>query len=326
MRGTVLVLASTMLACAPAPDLAQGEVVEACRRLVVCGGGMDGTHLYGRGDLFGGSARTCEAYYEVGPVRLGDPAGELACALEAVDCDGIRACRGVARAPAPEGGEGARCEGARLVERAAGVEQSFDCARLGWTCVEGDAPRCRPPRRRGGRAHVRVGEDRAPRVSIDATYLADPTLLRGLANGRTHTLVTHVFAEEAAGDAPIEVARRTCRVRHDAWLRAYLVTIVVVKDAKPIAVAQLDGVLEECLHLEEVEVSGAARELVSSRALRFAGVVEVNPPSAATLERIRRWLRRSDGAEGERGFFGSFVGDLVGGRVERPERSLGEPP
>ncbi|MCZ7682980.1 MAG: hypothetical protein M5U28_30910 [Sandaracinaceae bacterium] len=84
MRGTVLVLASTVLACAPGPDLAQGEVVEACRRLVVCGAGVDGAHLYGRGDLFGGSARTCEAYYEVGPVRLGDPAGELACAADGV--------------------------------------------------------------------------------------------------------------------------------------------------------------------------------------------------------------------------------------------------
>jgi hypothetical protein len=172
----------------------------------------------------------------------------------------------------------------------------------------------------------RVGvrwRDGVPAVSVSARDLANGAVRRKLDSGLPQTIVVQLFAYDEDGVA-VAVAPRTCRVVYDLWEEVYRVQIQTLEDDEAATVGEVDAVLDHCLVLRRQEVgSRADYRAVAGERIYFAALVELNPLSPDTVERIRRWLARPAGGRVESGaFFGSFVSLFVNRRIGEAERTV----
>lgn len=175
------------------------------------------------------------------------------------------------------------------------------------------------PRRRVGVEWV----DGVPSLHFSAVDLADAAVRRTLEGGLWQTLVMRIYAYRGA--VPIAVAARTCRIRYDPWPQTFDVEVRDARFDRDETVDSIAGVLQRCLVADRVPV-GSAEDYASLEAesMAFGVVIELNPLSPETLQRLRRWLSRpaGGGRAGGQAFYGSFVGLFVNRSIGAAERTL----
>lgn len=177
------------------------------------------------------------------------------------------------------------------------------------------------PRRRLG---IGWTADGRATLTFSVRDVADAGVRRKLESGLWQTLVLRVWARRGADDTQLAATARVCRVLYDVWSESWRVELQREGVRTEERVADLDGVVDRCLVARDLPI-GAPEDW---RALRggtayFAVLVELNPLSANTVRRIKRWLAQPGGGlDGGDAFFGSFVALFVNRRVEQAERAL----
>lgn len=176
------------------------------------------------------------------------------------------------------------------------------------------------PRRRLG-----VGwNDGAPLVTFSARDLATSDARRKLESGLPQTIALTVIAYDEEGSTPVAVAPLSCRVVYDLWEEVFRVQIQTESTDRATSLDSIEEVLEQCLVVRRFPVGRASDfERAGVTRLYFAVLVELNPLSSDTVERIRRWIARPGGrrVEGD-AFFGSFVSLFVNRRIGAAERTI----
>lgn len=185
----------------------------------------------------------------------------------------------------------------------------------------------------GSTAHAQASElsqrrmgvqwrDGVPHISFSARDLVTPGVRDRLDSSLPQRLVMRMYAYRANGQ-PITVAARSCRVLHDTWERDYIVDVEDERSDQTWSYRTRESVIRRCLVADHVPI-GTARDYrdLSGESIYFAVMVELNPISSATIQRIRRWLASSGGGRGEDGFYGPMVSVFVNRRIGSAERTL----
>jgi hypothetical protein len=164
----------------------------------------------------------------------------------------------------------------------------------------------------------------SPELSYAAGDFVDAAVLKKLQSGLPQTLITRLYAYDERGRQPLALTALSCRVVYDLWDGVYRIERQTEKSDRTVSVKTLDGVIQQCLDVQSYvigEPGAYARE--RGRSIYFAAVVELNPLSQETVQRIRRWLARPSGNELEgNAFFGSFVSIFVGRKLGSAEKTL----
>jgi len=162
-----------------------------------------------------------------------------------------------------------------------------------------------------------------PHISFSARDLVDANVRKKLRSGLPQMLVMRTYAYSTTG-VPIAVAPVQCRAVYDLWEEIYRVQVQTSASDRTETLTSIDAVLGRCLVVRHMPVGEErAYELQRGRRVYFAVLVELNPLSPDTVQRIRRWLARPGGGrvEGE-AFFGSFVSLFVNRRIGAAERTV----
>jgi hypothetical protein len=166
--------------------------------------------------------------------------------------------------------------------------------------------------------------DGTVQLSFSARDVATAAVRKKLASGLPQTLTMHVYAHRQAG-RPVAASVRSCRIVYDLWDEVYRVQLQTTTQDRSVLVRSLSEVVDQCLVARHMPVGRRSDwEGRSGQDVRFAVVVEFNPLSPDTVERIRRWLARparGGSFEGD-AFFGSFVSLFVNRRIGEAERIL----
>ena len=164
-----------------------------------------------------------------------------------------------------------------------------------------------------------------PRLNVSmADFANDPEVSRKLRSGLPQTFVTRIYAYSASTQQPIAVAARSCRVVYDLWEERFRVQRASELGDETFAVRTIQEVVDRCLVARQLAI-GTTADWQSSRGQRvyFAALVEFNPITPDTVQRIRRWLARPQrGRVDSDSFFGSFVSLFVNRRIGEAERAL----
>lgn len=161
---------------------------------------------------------------------------------------------------------------------------------------------------------------RTPAVSFSASDLLGAEGARKLQSGLPQRIVMRLYAY-GAGDRPVAVVARSCRVVYDLWDEAYRVEVQSTTGQGSFTARSLADVEARCLVANALALGTDADWAQVSGEAYFAAVFEFNPMSDASVERIRRWLSRpASGRVESEAFFGSFVSVFVNHRVGGAER------
>jgi hypothetical protein len=162
----------------------------------------------------------------------------------------------------------------------------------------------------------------APRISFPVREARDRKIKNRLNSGLPQTIVTRTYAYSEAGK-PLALSVRSCRVVYDLWEDVYRVQVQTESAVSSRVLGNIEQVRRACLQVNEQPL-GRAADFDSQRGRRiyFAVIIEINPLSDSTLERIRRWLARPTGKDSlsRESFFGSFVSIFVNRRIGSAER------
>ena len=133
-----------------------------------------------------------------------------------------------------------------------------------------------------------------------------------------------VYAYSDGSSDPVVVAARTCRIVFDLWDEVYRIQVQTLSGETSLTVSTITEVEERCVVAREMRMGTAAVWSARYGAnVYFAAAYELNPISADTVARIRRWLSRpASGRVESDAFFGSFVSVFVNHRVGGAERTL----
>ena len=131
-----------------------------------------------------------------------------------------------------------------------------------------------------------------PRIDVSMSDFAnDPEVYRKLQSGLPQTFVVRIYAYAGGSETPIAIAARSCRVVYDLWEERYRVQRSSEQGDETLNVRTLAEVTERCLVARRLPI-GSTAEWQSARGQRayFAALVEFNPVTPDTVQRIRRWL------------------------------------
>jgi hypothetical protein len=163
-----------------------------------------------------------------------------------------------------------------------------------------------------------------PRVSYSAADFATSTVRTRLSSGLPQTLVVRTYAYATGSSAPLAVSVRSCRVVYDLWEEVYRLDVRTERSDRAIVLRSIDEVVQGCLVVDHVPVGDAAAwSAHRGDHVTFSALVELNPLTPDTVERIRGWLTRPEGsAAPEDAFYGSFVSLFVNRQIGAAEHSI----
>ena len=166
--------------------------------------------------------------------------------------------------------------------------------------------------------------DAVPAVSFALRDFLDPSVVKKLQSGLPQTLTTRVYAYGERDREALAATTLSCRVVYDLWDGVYRIERQTDKSDRTLSVKSLDGVVQQCLSAPGLVVGNAAAyQRERGRYVYFGVLLELNPLSQETVQRIRRWLARPSGSELEgNAFFGSFVSIFVGRKLGSAEKTL----
>jgi hypothetical protein len=164
----------------------------------------------------------------------------------------------------------------------------------------------------------------APLLSFSARDFVSKPVAEKLDSGLPQRIVTRVYAYPEGGAEPISVSALSCRVVYDLWEGVYRVQEQTASSDRTRTMADRAAVMGACLDVRALALGDAeAFGKYRGRAIYFAAIIELNPVSPDTVQRIRRWLSKSNSGQ-LRGdaFFGSFVSIFVSRRMGSAEHTL----
>jgi hypothetical protein len=164
----------------------------------------------------------------------------------------------------------------------------------------------------------------APQLSYSAEDFVNARVAEKLNGGLPQRIVTRVYAYLEGKDDPIAVTAMSCRIAYDLWEGLYRVQLQNEQVDRAFVVADLRSAVRACLDVHALSFLHAdAFAGHRGRRVYFAVLLELNPLSSDTVQRIRRWLSKSgDGQLRGDAFFGSFVSVFVSRRMGSAEHSL----
>jgi len=164
----------------------------------------------------------------------------------------------------------------------------------------------------------------APLLSFSARDFVGKQVAEKLDSGLPQRIVTRVYAYPEGGTEPISVSALSCRVVYDLWEGVYRVQEQTATTDRTRTLPDRAAVMSACLDVRTLALGDAtAFGKYRGRSIYFAAIIELNPVSPDTVQRIRRWLSKSNGSQ-LRGdaFFGSFVSIFVSRRMGSAEHTL----
>jgi hypothetical protein len=166
-------------------------------------------------------------------------------------------------------------------------------------------------------------QSRAPVLSFSARDFLNADVRKKLDSGLPQRIVTRVYSYSEKGERPIAVAATSCRVVYDLWEGVYRVEEQTETSDRARTERDRTAAVAACLEPRTLVVGdGSVYAAHAGKRVYFAVIVELNPLSADTVQRIRRWLSRSSGELGGDAFFGSFVSIFVSRKLGAAERAL----
>ena len=161
-----------------------------------------------------------------------------------------------------------------------------------------------------------------PVVSFSASDFLTREVIKKLDSGLPQNIVMRVYAYPEDGKRPIAVSALTCRVVYDLWGEGYRVQAQSARGERSLSVRGREGIVRSCLTVDDLAL-GDTFAAHRGKRIYFAAIIELNPLSPETVERIRRWLSKSGSRqiEGE-AFFGSFVSIFVSRGLGSAERTM----
>ena len=163
-----------------------------------------------------------------------------------------------------------------------------------------------------------------PLLSFDTRDFITRDVEKKLKSGLPQRIVTRVYAYRDKGERPITAAVSSCRVVYDRWEAGFRVQRATAARDQSHLARSVRQVGDLCLDVKKLALGGPATfDRHRGKRIYFAALVELNPLSPDTVQRIRRWLSRSGGDElqGD-AFFGSFVSIFVSRRMGSAERTM----
>jgi len=168
-------------------------------------------------------------------------------------------------------------------------------------------------------------EEGVPRVDVSAAdFAGNAETRRKLASGLPQTLVFRTYAYTSGVEVPVAVSARSCRVVYDLWEERYRVQLANERGDSTSSVSTVEEVVSLCLVAERLPIGTSGDwATLHGRSVTFAVLVELNPLTADTVQRVRRWLARPQrGRVDSDSFFGSFVSLFVNRGIGAAERTL----
>ncbi|MRG97602.1 hypothetical protein [Polyangium spumosum] len=160
-------------------------------------------------------------------------------------------------------------------------------------------------------------------ISVAFRDVVDAEIQKKLSSGLPTVIVLRAWIFREGGAEPVALTAKTCRVVYDLWDEVFRVQITQPGGLVDTVAVNIEGVLRQCAEarklrlIERSQLDDAGRYFV-------AALVEVNPISQETQERIKRWVTRPKGSAaigpGD-SLFGSFVGLFVA-RIGDADRKL----
>ena len=165
--------------------------------------------------------------------------------------------------------------------------------------------------------------DGVPQLGFDARSFADGSVRDKLKSGLPQTIVLRVMLQPPGRKQPVAFSAQSCRVLYDLWGGSYRIQLDRPGRSLELSVGSIQQVVDRCLHIHELPISGLDLPRYRGQRLYFSVDVELNPLSQATVQRIRRWLSRPAGGQlGGDAFIGSFVSIFVGREIGSAEKSV----
>lgn len=164
----------------------------------------------------------------------------------------------------------------------------------------------------------------APQLGFVADDFVNARVANKLKGGLPQRIVTRVYAYLEGSDEPLAVAAVSCRIVYDLWEGLYRVQLQTDQSDRSFVVSDLRSATRSCVEVHQFSFSHP-EAFGRNRGARvyFAAMLELNPLSSDTVQRIRRWLSKSgDGQLRGDAFFGSFVSVFVSRRMGSAEHSL----
>jgi hypothetical protein len=163
----------------------------------------------------------------------------------------------------------------------------------------------------------------APLLNFSARDFMDKEVKKKLESGLPQRIVTRVYAYPERGDRPIALTAASCRVVYDLWEAVYRVEEQTPAIDRARTTRDPAEALATCLEPKTLALGDrAAFAKLAGRRVYFGVIIELNPLSADTVQRIRRWLSRAGGELGGDAFFGSFVSIFVSRQLGAAERAF----
>ncbi len=161
-------------------------------------------------------------------------------------------------------------------------------------------------------------------LSFSAREFLDNGVEKKLQSGLPQTLTTRVYAYDEHGREPLSITAVSCRVVYDLWEGVYRVERQTEQSDRTLTAKTIDNVVQLCLDMPKLGVSSTtALRGESGKRIYFGVIVELNPMSQDTVQRIRRWLAQPNGNQLDgNAFFGSFVSIFVTRKMGNAEKTL----
>jgi len=160
-------------------------------------------------------------------------------------------------------------------------------------------------------------------LSVVFRDVVDAEISKKLASGLPTVIVLRAWLFRDGGADPIALTAKTCKIVYDLWDEVYRLQITQPGGQTDSVAVNQEGVLRQCAEAKKLRLVDRA-ELDGHARFFVAALVEVNPISPETLDRIKRWVTRPNGtASMSKGdsLFGSFVGLFVT-RINDADRKL----
>ncbi|MBK9264487.1 MAG: hypothetical protein IPM54_32445 [Polyangiaceae bacterium] len=160
-------------------------------------------------------------------------------------------------------------------------------------------------------------------LSVAFRDVVDAEISKKLASGLPTVIVLRAWLFRDNGGDPIALTAKSCKIVYDLWDEVYRLQITQPGGQTNSVAVNQEGVLRQCAEAKKLRLVERA-ELASSARFFVAALVEVNPISQETLDRIKKWVTRPNGtASVSKGdsLFGSFVGLFVT-RISDADRKL----
>jgi hypothetical protein len=165
------------------------------------------------------------------------------------------------------------------------------------------------PRRRA--TFVAYGEWAA--MTVGWRDAVDGKIRKQLVSGLPTVVAMRAYVFPTTGNEPISLSVKTCRVVFDLWDEVFRIDLRQGGQRRDTVAVNVEGVLRRCGEASSMPLV-PLKDLKPTERYFVGLLVEVNPVSKETIERIKRWvaLPKGAGAVGPGdSLFGSFVGLFI---------------